>query len=183
MMAIQASMGLNASPRAKAGAPIASTAVTLTPRAAMATSIPAYSRKGLADRSARRPSTQLPAASPKKNAPTAAAIAWTSTPTISDSCLIHRIWKINDAPPDKANSAAAGHKVVRGSEAAPAAGIAVIGRADAFIVLSSSSCQSAKLRVAGPAAKPRPPLTAYLPCFFACCSKYSSIFLSTSFWT
>jgi len=43
-------------------------------------------------RSASRPTAQPPSASPPKNALTPMVTAWTSTPTTSDSCLIHNTW-------------------------------------------------------------------------------------------
>jgi hypothetical protein len=60
-------------------------------------------------RSAVRPSTSPPSASPAKNALTPAVTAYTSTPTISVNCLIQSIWKISAAVPD-AVSRSARHK-------------------------------------------------------------------------
>jgi hypothetical protein len=57
-------------------------------------------------RSALRPSTSPPSASPAKNALTPAVTAYTSTPTINVNCLIQSTWKISAAVPDAVSSSA-----------------------------------------------------------------------------
>ncbi len=45
-------------------------------------------------------------------------MACTSTPTISDNCLIHRIWNISAAVPDSASNRAGAHSPASGRASA-----------------------------------------------------------------
>ena len=63
--------------------------VAPTPSTATSTSSPAYSSTGCCKRSAQRPNSKPPKARPAKNALIPVVMAYTSTPTTSDSCLIH----------------------------------------------------------------------------------------------
>ncbi|MNV95025.1 hypothetical protein D3C71_1898770 [compost metagenome] len=63
--------------------------VAPTPSIATSTSSPAYSRTGCCNLSAQRPNSKPPNANPAKNALIPVVMAYTSTPTTNDSCLIH----------------------------------------------------------------------------------------------
>ncbi len=66
--------------------------VAAMPSTATNNSRAAYSSSGCAMRSAQRPNNRPPSASPAKKPLIPVVIAYTSTPTTSDSCLIHSTW-------------------------------------------------------------------------------------------
>ncbi|CUJ01355.1 Uncharacterised protein [Achromobacter xylosoxidans] len=177
----QASSGCCGCQRANRPAPCASRKVTASAARPIASSTAAYRRQGLACRSASLPSHQLPAASPRKKALTAVAMAWTSTPTIRESCLIHRIWNINEAAPDSPSSAQAGARLAPAPVKVPASfGDALATPACA--IRDAPWIEGLPSR-AGGARRGGRRLARYepdLPCFLACSSKCFSMALSTA---
>ncbi len=103
----QASNPMCCSSQAKGLAAMLMAKVAPTPSTATSTSSPAYNNTGCCKRSAQRPNSNPPSASPAKKALMPVVMAYTSTPTTNDSCLIHSTWYTSAAAPET-NSSNAG---------------------------------------------------------------------------